>query len=90
MSVRKNADGKYEYYETSESVYMASDELGFQRRLVELQDRRAAFIAQCEQTIKVAQDQRDQQLASVDVELAKVKEVLAQIAKDNQAATPSV
>jgi hypothetical protein len=89
MSVRKIDDGRYEFYETSESVYMTSDELGFQRQLVALQDRRASFLVQYDQTVKAAQDQRDQQLAAIDAELAKVKEVLAQIAKDQAAATPT-
>jgi hypothetical protein len=89
MSVRKRDDGRYEFYETSESVYMTSDELGFQRQLVALQDRRASFLVQYDQTVKAAQDQRDQQLAAIDAELAKVKEVLAQIAKDQAAATPT-
>ena len=89
MSVRKRDDGRYEFYENSESVYMTSDELGFQRQLVALQDRRASFLVQYDQTVKAAQDQRDQQLAAIDAELAKVKEVLAQIAKDQAAATPT-
>lgn len=83
MPVRKNADGGYEYYETAETVYQTSgDQLAFQRRLVELQDRKAAVLSQYDLSVAAAARNRDDQLAGIAAELAKVQAVLDQIARD--------
>ena len=84
MSVRKNADGAYEYYESAETVFMTGDELSFQRKLVELQDRKAAVLAQYDLSVGAAARMRDDQVAAITADLAKVQAVLAQIAKDEQ------
>jgi len=86
MSVRKTDNGNYEYFESAETVYMTGDELAFQRKLVELQDRKAAVLAQYDLSVQAAARVRDDQVSAIAADLAKVQAVLAQVAKDESAA----